>query len=445
MSKVESSRIEYKEKLNEKLEKEVVAFLNYQEGGIIYIGINSEGVPVGLEDVDQAQLKIVDRIKNNILPSTLGLFDVVIENIEGKDIIKIIISSGPEKPYYIKNQGMSPTGCYIRIGSSSQPMSTIQIDDLYSKRTRNSLGKIVSPRNELTFEQLKIFYEENGFVLNKGFTKSLELMMDAQYNYVAYLVSDENNISMKVAKYSGTDKIDLIENAEYGYCSIIKATKNILNKLDIENITKTKITGKEREERRLVNLIALREAVINAIVHNDYTNEIPPLFEIFSDKIVITSTGGLPQALTEEEFFNGYSAPRNKELMRIFKDVKLVEQLGSGMLRILKYYDKSIFQITNNFIRVTFKYEGIKDSDLNKDLKKDLKKDLNRDLKEQLNEYQIMIIAEMKKNPKITQKQLSELVGINERNIRNNIDKLKKIGIIKRIGSRYTGYWDVYV
>ena len=73
-----------------------------------------------------------------------------------------------------------------------------------------------------------------------------------------------------------------------------------------------KITPKERKETKLWNPVALREAVINAIVHNDYTSEIPPKFEFFDDRIEITSFGSLPQGMTEKEFFEGYSVPRNK-------------------------------------------------------------------------------------------------------------------------------------
>lgn len=97
----ESNRVEFKSVLNDKMEKEVVAFLNNQEGGILYIGIGDDGHPIKNEDLDATQLKIADRIKNNILPSTMGLFDVVTEIIENVPVIKIIISSGLEKPYYI--------------------------------------------------------------------------------------------------------------------------------------------------------------------------------------------------------------------------------------------------------------------------------------------------------------------------------------------------------
>ena len=145
------------------------------------------------------------------------------------------------------------------------------------------------------------------------------------------------------------DKVDLIENEEYGYCSLIKATKNVLDKLKIENITLTKVTSTTRIEKNLVDPVALREAVINAIVHNDFTREIPPVFEIFSDRITITSYGGLIPGQSVDDFFSCSSMPRNRELMRVFKDVGLVEQLGSGMSRILKAYHKDIFP--SSFIR----------------------------------------------------------------------------------------------
>ena len=168
----ESSRIEFKSTLNDKLEKEIVAFLNNQEGGVLYIGVDDEGHPIENPDIDITQLKIADRIKNNILPSTLGLFDIVVEDIEDVAIIKIIVSSGLEKPYYIKNKGMSPNGCYMRLGTSTQPMSTALIDELYAKRIHTTLHNIPSPRQDLTFAQLKIYYQERGLVLNKKFANS---------------------------------------------------------------------------------------------------------------------------------------------------------------------------------------------------------------------------------------------------------------------------------
>ena len=132
-------------------------------------------------------------------------------------------------------------------------------------------------------------------------------------------------------------------------------------KLDIENKVAATITPMERVETPLWDKVAIREAVINAIVHNDYSFEVPPKFEIFPDRLEITSAGRLPESLSREEFFNGISIPRNKELMRIYRDVELVESLGSGIPRILHAYGEECFMFTENFIRITFPVNVYKD------------------------------------------------------------------------------------
>jgi predicted HTH transcriptional regulator len=437
MEKQETNRVEFKRELTEDLERGVVAFLNYHQGGILYIGVDDLGSVRGVDSVDVLQRKITDRIKNNILPPTLGLFDVIAEKRDDKDIVKIIISSGPEKPYYLRKYGMSPSGCFVRVGSAVQPMTTDMIDLMHAKRTRNSLGAIPSRRQELTFEQLKIYYEAAGLRLNNQFAKNLGLLTeDKRFNYAAFLLADENNVSIKVARYSGSDKVDLVENEEYGYCSLVKATKSVIDKLNVVNVTKTKITGRERKERRLVDVVALREALLNAVLHNDYVTEIPPLVEIFSDKIVITSSGGLPQDLTEEEFFSGVSAPRNTELMRVFKDLNLAEQIGSGMRRILSVYDRSIFNITEHFLRVTFYFDDDKTtSDVTKNVIENVTKNVR------LNSTQEKIVRAIERNKHVTTTELASLTGITKRQILRNIKQLTVLGIIAREGTHRTGSW----
>ena len=354
----ETNRIENKEQLNEDFEQEVIAFLNYKEGGIIYVGVRKDGQAVGLKDVDLTQLQVKDRIKNNIQPSTLGLFDVVVETIDNKEVIKVVISSGTEKPYYLRKKGRTPEGCYIRVGSSKERMTERMIDDMYSKRIKNTLKEIDSPRQELTFNQLKIYYEEHGLKLNDNFLQNLDLLTsEGKYNYNAFLLADENNVSIKLVKYLGTNKMDLVENQEYGYRCIITATQRILDRLDAENTVYAKIEYKGRKEVEMIDKAALKEAVINAVVHNDYSYGNSPIIELYSDRIEITSAGGLPQELSQEEFLEGVTAPRNKELIRVFKDVDLIENIGSGVLRILDAYDKSCFKFMDHFLRVTFKYK----------------------------------------------------------------------------------------
>jgi predicted HTH transcriptional regulator len=356
MSNKENTRIELKRELTKKFENEAIAFLNYHEGGIMYIGIDDDGTVFGVAAPDGEMLKIKDRLKNNICPSVMGLFDMASEKHEGKDVIKITFASGLEKPYYLKKEGMTERGAFMRVGTAVEPMPQNIIEHLYAKRVRNSLAKIQSPRQDLTFQQLKIYYEGMHKELNDQFAANLEMLNeDGKYNYNAYLLADVNGMSIKSARYSGLTRVDLVENNEYGYCCLVKATKQLLDKVELENKTYARITGKaEREERRLWNARALREAVINAIVHNDYTTEAPPKVEFFDDRIEITSIGGLVQGMTQEEFFTGLSMPRNKELMRVFRDLDVVEHLGSGIPRILEAYGRECFTFSDNFLRMTF-------------------------------------------------------------------------------------------
>ena len=352
----ESHRVEFKRELTPDLdlEKEIIAFLNSPEGGAVFVGIDAAGNALDIEHIDSDMLKIKDRIKHNIAPSAMGLFDVVTQELQGKEVIKVVVASGSEKPYFKKKYGMTEKGCFIRIGTAAEPLPQAKIDKLFASRTRNSIGKIKAHRQDLSFEQLRIYYEERGKPLNKQFKNNLELLTETgELNYAAYLLADDNGISIKVAKYADSTRVHLIESNEYGYCSLIKATKSVLDKVATENSTHTQITSKERIEVRLWNAIALREAIVNAFVHNDYTHEVPPKFEIFPDRIEITSAGSLPDGLSQAEFFDGYSIPRNKELMRVYKDLEMVEQLGTGIARITASYGSDCFKFTENFTRVT--------------------------------------------------------------------------------------------
>ncbi len=95
-----------------------------------------------------------------------------------------------------------------------------------------------------------------------------------------------------------------------------------------------------KEKKSMYDYNAVREVIINALVHNDWTSEYPPKFEFFNDRLEVSSFGGIQSEFTEDEFLEGYSAPKNPELMRVFRDLKLVEHLGTGIRKILKNMTK---------------------------------------------------------------------------------------------------------
>jgi predicted HTH transcriptional regulator len=260
---------------------------------------------------------------------------------------------------------------------------------------------------------------------------------------------------MKVAKFAGTDKVDLIENEEYGYCCLIKAADRVLEKLTVENKTFAKITPKLREERKMIDPVALREAFINAVVHNDYSREVPPVVEIYSDRLTITSFGGLPQGLSKENFFKKRSLPRNRELMRVFKDIGMVEHLGSGMSRILAAYDASVFDIEGNFLIVTFPFaegfllpngndgnevgnETAEFGNENDDFGNE-----NGDFGNDGNDPIEKVLVLIEENPKIRLDELVAATGISKRSVSREMKKLQEDGVIERIGSPRSGYWKI--
>ena len=437
----ENHLVEYKRELSETFERSVIAFLN-STGGHIYIGVNDDGSVYGVKDIDHVQRQVADRILNNIKPNAIGLFEVVAEEKDDKNIVHVAISGGPEKPYYLKKAGMTPEGCFMRVGSSVHGMSEKIILETFASRAKISLARIPAPRQDLTFSQLKIYYEENKKPLNSQFAKTLELLTpDGKYNYNAYLLADENGVSIKVARYKGADKYNLIENEEFGYCSIIKAVKSVLMRLKVANITHAQITPMERIEKPLVDPVALREAVINAVVHNDYMKEVPPLFEIFSDRMEITNYGGLVEGLSREDFFNCCSMPRNRELMRIFHDLDMVEQLGSGMRRILRSYDEKAFSFTDHFMRTSFYFEGqtrLGDR-INDRISDRISDRIN------LTETESLIYTEIKRNPSITVPLLMRETGYSEPTINRTLKALREKSCIVRVGARKNGRWEILI
>lgn len=432
----ETNRIEFKERLTRDLdiEKEVIAFLNYHEGGILYIGIDKNGKAVGVEDIDGDMLRIKDRLRQNISPSPLGLFDVTTESIDGVFVIKIFVASGSEKPYFKTSYGLSPKGCYLRVGTAAEPMTQNMIDELFAGRVRNSLRNIVSPRQDLTFQQLQIYYQTKGFTLNDNFHKSLDLLTtDGKYNYVAYLLADENSNSIKFARYVGTDRDELASNKEFGNCCLLTATQKVLDKLDVENKVKSKIGYPFREDTPQWNERAVRELVINAMVHNDYTNEVPPKFELFSDHLEITSAGHLPVGMSKDDFFGGVSYPRNKELMRVFRDAEMVESLGSGLPRVLKVYGRESFHFMDNFIRVSIPYSWVEN---------DTKDDTKDDTKE-LTEQQQLILSLIAQDGTITRGDLAQKIGVSDSTVARELQALVANGYLVRVGGRKQGVWKV--
>lgn len=202
------------------------------------------------------------------------------------------------------------------------------------------------------------------------------------------------------------------------------------NRLEAENFGMSKITFQKRIDKRLVDMDCLREALYNAVAHNDWENSRIPIIYRFSDRFEILSYGGLPKGQTKENFLKGISKPRSESLMRILRDLGYVERKGQGVLKIVNKYGSKSISFGDDYIIVTLPFDKeVCDSFFLED----------KGTKEE--EIDQLILKQISNMNKISIEKLAYKNSVSKKTIRYHIDKLRDKGIIKRIGSNRGGYW----
>lgn len=298
------------------------------------------------------------------------------------------------------------------------------IDNEYMlKKKSNSSG--------LSFKELKIYYSERNYHLDdKSFETNLNLRNEAgQYNLLAELLSDKNNIPFIFVKFQGQNKASISERSDYGYGCILTTYGKIKNRLQAENICISDTTVRPRKDTYLFDFDYVNEAILNALVHNDWTITEPQI-SMFNDRLDILSHGGLPSGMTKEQFFDGISKPRNATLMRIFLNMRLTEHTGHGIPTIVEKYGKDVFEIESNYIRCTIPFEQeVIDQTDNKNVG--------------LNKTEKKVIEILIENSSLTSIELSEKIGVTKRTIERAFKSLQEKKMIERIGSKRDGNWIV--
>lgn len=438
MKYFESEQIELKEKINESLVKEIVSFLN-GNGGKIYIGIKNSGEVVGVSNIDDNLKTIADIIIDSISPNCSNCIrnHILIEN--DKNIIEIEVSKGVKPLYHIRKYGLSPKGCLIRVGTTCREMQEDEINERYKLTLHQNdyLIDIASYYDNLTFKTFKIFLSEKGFHINdSSFEENFKLRTkNGKYNLLAELLADNNTTPMIVAKFKGLDKSEIVEKSDYGSKCLLSSIEKILARVDVENLTYSDTSVRPRVDKKLIDPFCLKEAIINSIVHNDWTISQPAIY-IYDDRIEILSYGGLPLGESIEDFYGGISHPRSDTLMRIFLSLDLVEHTGHGIPNIIKKYGKECIKITDNYVLVSLPF----DEEIKK-LVQNVRLDVRLDVR--LNDTQKNIIELLKINPKYNAQEIALKLNKSKKTIERNFIELQKQSIIERSGSKRDGYWIV--
>lgn len=257
-----------------------------------------------------------------------------------------------------------------------------------------------------------------------------------QYNLLAELLADRNTIPLIFVKFQGLDKSSISERSDYGYRCIITAYENLKNRIHAENICRSDTTVRPRIDEYLFDSNCVNEAIINALVHNDWTISEPQI-SMFQDRLDILSHGGLPSGMTKEQFFQGISRPRNVTLMRIFLMMGLTEHIGHGIPAIVNTYGEEVFDIKENYIRCTI---PLNTSVLGQSF---LKKEIDSLDKLELNRTEKKVVLSIIEQPNATSKDLAHLIGVSQRTIERTLKSLQDKHVVERIGARRNGRWIV--
>ena len=426
---VETEKIEFKRTTGELREgiTSLASMLNKNGYGILYFGVKDNGDVVGQQMGDRTLREISQAIANFIKPQIIPIIEH--ELIDDKNVIKIEVR-GSEKPYSAYGR------YYMRSADEDRELSPTALKELIDRQASSDVLTLVpAPVQTLTFNKLKIAFVTAGLTVdqttfedNTGLKNS-----DGKYNLMAFLLADENDISIKVVTFAGKDKTVLIKRNEYGGTCLVTAMDRVLDYMESVNETMVTMGNHRRIEERLFDMASFKEAWQNACIHTKWIKGNPPAVYVFSDRIEIISTGGLPVDLNKEEFFKGISKPVNSKLQKIFGQLGYVEQTGHGVPLIISNYGKQAFDITENFVNVTipFNYEK-KDNSVTE-----------TDNKISINDAERRVIDYISHNSGITIKEMVAASGYSDGYIRKILAALKRKKVIERRGGNKTGKWAV--
>lgn len=351
----ESDVVEFKREFSRRALKTVVAFAN-TNGGVLYIGIEDDGTVCGLEDPDAVMLAATNAIRDSVKPNPSMIAECEKMQFNGKAAVGIRVERGVDRPYYLADKGMRPEGVYVREGAASYMASEAEIVAMLKASRRESFDSGRSLRQDLTFEGTRAYFRREGLELGDAQMRSLRMIdQDGQFTNLAWLLSDQCEAVIKLADFFGVNRTTFKDRLETTG-SVLVQFEEALAFLGKHLHYKTKFVNMRRVDYEDFPPDAVREALVNAIVHRDYEVAAPTLVSVLEDRIEFTSHGGPPVSLSLSEFEMDVSVPRNPLLAEVFYRVRLIEAYGTGIKRIFEAYEGSgvspEFNMTKHVVRV---------------------------------------------------------------------------------------------
>lgn len=408
--------------------KSLSAMLNRNGYGTVFFGVDDDGTVKGFTVGKKTLLDVRNRISELIDPKALTYIEELADEF-GNTYIKVH-AQGTDIPYSCDGR------YFIRNVSADEQVSNELLRKMLTSSDADLIRQISSDNQELTFGQLTAFLSDHSIHAKEtsAFYRSYNLVnKDGKLNLMAYLLSDQNEIMIKVVRFAGIDKTVMIERTEFGRQCLLLTVGEVLENFKLINVTRVDLSEGFRKETPLFEYESFREAWINACLHNSWGDKIPPSVYVFDDRIEIVSYGGLPYGLTKEGFFQGTSVPVNRSLLTIFMATGLAEQSGHGIPIIVSGYGKEAFSFDDGILKVTIKFAYEPDAVLGRKYKEVAKT--------QLTDNQKNVYDYLEKNPKASLQEVADEVQLSLAGVKKIALKLQSLGVLERTGSRKDGYW----
>lgn len=427
MNFLESMNVELKEILTSELKKEVVAFANTCDG-TIYIGVNDRGEVIGVKNSDDVIERAGASIRNAIKPDVSMYVTLNVEQIENKNIVAIRVQRGVSRPYYIAEKGLKPSGVYIRQGNSSVPASEDYIRQMIKETDGDSFEKLRSLNQELTFDYADMIFKSADISFGDIQKKTLGIIgEDNLYTNLGLLLSDQCVHTLKIAIFEGKEKGMFKDRKEFKG-SLLKQITEAFEYIDLINKTQATFEGLIRKDERDYPVEAIREALLNAVVHREYSFGASTLINIYEDRVEFLSLGGIVSGLSLEAVMLGVSQSRNEKLADVFYRLHLIEAYGTGIQKILLNYKnynlKPVFKAETGAFQVILPNIHYQSK-----------------IEEKIEKQPLVLADEYKKiinfleYEKKTRKEIQEYIGLSQSKVITMLRELLSLGLIVKIGN----------
>lgn len=395
----ESETVELKSIVVEDIKKEIIAFANC-EGGKIYVGVNDDGTVSGLDNPDSVSLQISNMVRDAIKPDLTMFLHYETLTVDGKKVVAVDIQQGTERPYYIAKKGLRPEGVYVRQGFSSVPANHTLIRRMIKETDGDRFEDMRSLEQELTFEKAEKEFADRNIKFGQTQMKTLGIMtQDGVYTNLGLLLSDQCVHTIKAAVFEGTNQNQFKDRKEFSG-SLFQQLQDVYEFIDFRNQTHSTYDKLYRIDRRDYPEMAVREALLNLLVHREYSFRASSFISIYEDRIEFTSIGGLVSGVTIADVTMGISVCRNVKLANVFYRLELIEAYGTGIQKIIDAYKgigmTPLIETSDNAFKIILPNQNF------------------RDEQNKLQKSEEKVIALAKEHGFVTRKEVEILLGIGQ-------------------------------